>query len=101
MKNEAEESSRAEQDGRAAEERVLRGLGVSPGVAAGPGYVTEHGEVPVPEFRLDTDEQVAAERERFAAAVATSVKQLRKLKSKSAGLPEAAAEEMGYLLDAH
>src|SRR5216683_400008 len=44
---------------------------------------------------------LAEERARFAAALAVSVKQLRKLKSKAESLPEAAAEEMGYLLDAH
>jgi phosphotransferase system enzyme I (PtsI) len=101
MKNEAEEMPVPAEERRPAEERILRGLGVSAGVAIGPGYVTEHGEVPVPEYRLEDDQQIAAERERFAAAVATSVKQLKKLKSKSANLPGAAAEEMGYLLDAH
>ena len=45
--------------------------------------------------------QVAAELERFAAAVALSLKQLRKLKAKADGLPGTAAEEVGYLLDAH
>jgi phosphotransferase system enzyme I (PtsI) len=33
--------------------------------------------------------------------LALSLKQLRKLKSKSATLPDSAAEEVGYLLDAH
>jgi phosphotransferase system enzyme I (PtsI) len=33
--------------------------------------------------------------------VAVSLRQLRKLKTKAAGLPESAAEEVGYLLDAH
>jgi phosphotransferase system enzyme I (PtsI) len=103
MKSEADEEGRAaatEDERRPGEERVLRGLGVSAGVAIGPAYVTEHGEVAVPEYRLE-ESQVADELERFAGALATSVKQLRKLKSKAGTLPEAAAEEMGYLLDAH
>lgn len=81
-------------------ERVLTGLGVSPGVAIGPVYVSDDGEVPVPERRIEP-EAVAGECERFDAAVRLSVKQLRKLKVKAAALPESAAEEMGYLLDAH
>jgi phosphotransferase system enzyme I (PtsI) len=103
MKTDADEEGRAaatEDERRPGEERVLRGLGVSAGVAIGPAYVTEHGEVPVPEYRLE-ESQVADELERFAGALATSVKQLRKMKSKAGTLPEAAAEEMGYLLDAH
>jgi phosphotransferase system enzyme I (PtsI) len=81
-------------------ERVLQGLGISPGVAIGPAFVSDEGNVAVPEYRLEP-EAVAAELERFAAAVALSLKQLRKLKVKSGALPGAAAEEVGYLLDAH
>jgi phosphotransferase system enzyme I (PtsI) len=104
MKSEADEetsaAAAAEEGRQSGEERVLRGLGVSAGVAIGPAYVTEHGEVAIPEYRLE-EAQVVDELARFAAALATSVKQLRKLKSKAGTLPEAAAEEMGYLLDAH
>ena len=57
-------------------ERVLRGLGVSPGIAIGPAHLTDHGAIAVPDYELDPD-KVAAERERFDAAVAASVKQLR------------------------
>src|SRR5260370_4831732 len=81
-------------------ERVLRGLGVSPGVAIGPAFITEDGDVPVPERRIDP-EDVSAERQRFEQAVQFSLKQLKKLKGKAAALPESASEEMGYLLDAH
>ena len=45
-------------------ERVLRGLGVSPGVAIGPAFITENGDVPVPERRIDP-EDVPVERHRF------------------------------------
>jgi phosphoenolpyruvate-protein phosphotransferase (PTS system enzyme I) len=81
-------------------ERVLRGLGVSPGVAIGPAFITENGDVPVPERRIDPEE-ISAERQRFEQAVQFSLKQLKKLKGKAAALPASASEEMGYLLDAH
>ncbi len=81
-------------------ERVLTGLGVSPGIAIGPAFVSEDGEVAVPERRLEADE-IPRERQRFENAVQFSLKQLKKLKAKAAALPESAAEEMGYLLDAH
>jgi phosphotransferase system enzyme I (PtsI) len=85
--------------GRAGE-RVLSGLGVSPGIAIGPAHLGEGGELPVRERHIAAGE-TEAERGRFAEAVAVSLKQLRKLKGKTAGLPESAAEELGYLLDAH
>ncbi len=80
-------------------ERRLEGLAVSPGVAIGAAFVTDDS-VAVPEYELRADE-VGAELQRFAAAVALSVKQLRKLKSKVESLPGTAKEEAGYLLDAH
>jgi phosphotransferase system enzyme I (PtsI) len=81
-------------------ERVLHGLGVSPGIAIGPAFVSDDGDIAVPEYRVP-ENKVEAERERFAAALSLSLKQLRKLKGKAAALPDSAAEEMGYLLDAH
>ncbi|HKX08077.1 MAG TPA: phosphoenolpyruvate--protein phosphotransferase [Stellaceae bacterium] len=89
------ESSRKERP-----ERVLHGLGVAPGIAIGPAFITEDGDVPVPERRIEPEE-VPAERQRFEQAVQFSLKQLKKLKGKAAALPESASEEMGYLLDAH
>jgi phosphoenolpyruvate-protein phosphotransferase (PTS system enzyme I) len=80
-------------------ERRLEGLGISPGIAIGPVFVTDDN-IAVPEYRLD-ENQVEGELERFAAAVALSTKQLRKLKTKADGLPGTAKEEVGYLLDAH
>ncbi len=78
----------------------LSGLGVSPGIAIGPAYLVEGGDLPVHESHIPETE-IAAERIRFNEAVETSLKQLRKLKAKTSGLPELAAEEIGYLLDAH
>jgi phosphotransferase system enzyme I (PtsI) len=81
-------------------ERVLHGLGVSPGIAIGPAFISDDREIAVPEYRVAAD-RVEAERDRFAAALAASLKQLKKLKGKAAALPDSAAEEVGYLLDAH
>src|SRR6185437_10919749 len=102
MKSEAD-PDRKERDGEEknrGEERVFHGLGVSPGIAIGPAHVSDHFDVAVAEYQLEP-EQIADEAARFAAALATSVKQLRKLKTKAQTLPDAASEEMGYLLDAH
>ena len=83
-----------------AETREVGGLGVSPGIAIGPAHVIESGFEQVPEYVVIPDE-IEAERERFAAAVAKSLRQTRKLKTKAAALPESAAEELDFLLDAH
>src|SRR6266481_1212636 len=87
-------------DKGAAAERRLKGLGVSPGIAIGPAHIAEGGDLPVRESHLPETE-IDAERSRFAEAIAVSLRQLRKLKTKASGLPESASEEMGYLLDAH
>jgi phosphotransferase system enzyme I (PtsI) len=81
-------------------ERRVPGLGVSPGIAIGPTHITEGGDIPVRESHL-AETEIELERGRFAEAVGVSLRQLRKLKVKSSGLPESAAEEVGYLLDAH
>jgi phosphotransferase system enzyme I (PtsI) len=87
-------------EGAAAEERSFHGIAVSPGIAIGPAHVSDHFDQAVPEYEIEA-EGVEDERARFAAALAVSVKQLRKLKTKAQSLPDAASEEMGYLLDAH
>ena len=81
-------------------EQRLPGLAVSPGIAIGPAHIVESGDLPVAENHVPQRE-LEAERQRFAEAVAVSLKQLRKVKTKAAGLPGSAAEEVGYLLDAH
>jgi phosphotransferase system enzyme I (PtsI) len=89
----------AAEDGRR-KSRSLDGLGVAPGIAVGPAHVVELGSVSVPVRRIEKS-KVPAELERFAGAVAKAQKQLRKLKTKSATLHGAAAEEIGYLLEAY
>lgn len=81
-------------------EKRLTGIGVSPGIAIGPAYIGERGELPVSETPI-AEADVEAERARFAEAVAISVKQLRKLRTRATALPGSAADEIGVLLDAH
>jgi phosphotransferase system enzyme I (PtsI) len=81
-------------------EQRLSGLAVSAGIAIGPAHIVEGGDLPVAENHLPQSE-IEAEQHRFGEAVAASLKQLRKVKAKAAGLPGSAAEEVGYLLDAH
>src|SRR5215218_9774861 len=81
-------------------EQVLSGIGVSPGIAIGPAYIGDRGDLPVSESRIDKSD-IENERARFGEAVAVSTKQLRKLKTRATSLPGSAADEIGYLLDAH
>ncbi|MDR6292631.1 MULTISPECIES: phosphoenolpyruvate--protein phosphotransferase [Inquilinus] len=81
-------------------EVALTGLAVSGGIAIGPAHLIESGVEQVAEYRLD-EADLAAERERFAEALAKARRQIKKLKAKAQGLPEQAAEDIGYLLDAH
>ena len=81
-------------------EQRFGGLGVSPGIAIGPAHVVEPGAIEVPTYGIDADD-VDAERARFARAVGRARKQVEKLRAKAATLPGSAAEELGYLLDAH
>ncbi len=81
-------------------ERVLEGLAVSPGVALGPAHVREGGEIHVPDYQVAAS-RVAEERDRLQEAVAKAARQVGKLKAKALSIHGAAAEELGYLLDAH
>src|SRR3984893_15534868 len=81
-------------------EQRLTGIGVSPGIAIGAAYIGDHGELPVSESRI-AKSAVENERARFAEAGSVSIKQLRKLKTRATALPGSAAEEIGFLLDAH
>src|SRR6267154_13922 len=82
-----------------AKEHILKGIGVSPGIAIGLAYIGDRGELPVSESRID-EPQIEHERARFAEAVSTSIKQLRKLKTRAMALPGSAAEEIGETFSA-
>ena len=86
--------------GKRGEEQLLRGLGVAPGVAIGPAHVREAGDLQVPEYLIPAG-KVKAEKARLAEAIAKAVRQVGKLKAKALGIHGLAAEELGYLLEAH
>ncbi|MQP65653.1 phosphoenolpyruvate--protein phosphotransferase [Niveispirillum sp. SYP-B3756] len=81
-------------------QRILRGLGVSPGIAIGPAHVVEAGTPQVPEYEIAA-EAVADELKRFHQAVEKARRQLAKLKLKARTLPEEAAADVATLLEAH
>ena len=66
-------------------EQTFDGLGVAPGIAIGVAHRSETGVVAVPDYEIPP-EQVAAEKRRFADAVARAQKQLAKLDRKSTRL---------------
>lgn len=81
-------------------EITLTGLGVSHGIAIGLAYLVQIEHPQVPKYSL-SGEQLAAESERFNYAVTCAKQEISALKEKSSHLPEAAAEELGLLLEAH
>ncbi len=85
---------------RRAKEMVVRGIPVSPGVAIGPVFDTTEPPAEAPRRSIEPAE-VEAERQRLAAAVAASRKQVAKLKMRLSVLPEEAQEELEPLLDAY
>ncbi len=82
------------------EERVLEGLGVAPGIAIGPAYTREGGQLTVTEYQVPRA-RIGAEQERLRGALAKAGRQLEKLAAKATALHGAAAEELGFLLEAH
>ena len=100
MKTEPSISPQADASQEDSGERIFEGLGVSPGIIVGPAHLRDSGEIQVLEYRLPQaklDEEIA----RFQDAVDKARRQVGKLKSKAESYHGAAAEELGYLLDAH
>lgn len=81
-------------------ELVVRGIPISPGVAIGAVYDTSEEPTVAPR-RAITAARVEEERQRLAAAVTASRKQVAKLKARLGVLPEEAQEELEPLLDAY
>lgn len=79
---------------------MLEGLGVSPGIGIGELHILDRGDVHIPEYDISKD-QVEAELQRVVNAREKAERQIKKLKTKSLDLHGSAAEEMGFLLDAH
>ncbi|MCR9219501.1 MAG: phosphoenolpyruvate--protein phosphotransferase [Alphaproteobacteria bacterium] len=82
------------------EEQVLDGVGVAPGIAEGPLTAIDLGGLQAPDRRIAAGD-AAAETARLDAAVERTIRQLKALRARRARLPDAAAEEIGYILDAH
>lgn len=81
-------------------EKEFYGLGVSAGIGMGVVHVHEIGIIAVPEYRV-TKDKVDAERARLKRAVTRARRQIRRLRAKADTMPGAAAEELGYLMDAY
>jgi len=81
-------------------ERVFEGLGVSGGIGFGIAHIRESGMCEVTEYCIP-DNRLDDELDRLEKALEKSRDQLAKLRQKAKKLPETAAEELGYLLDAH
>jgi phosphotransferase system enzyme I (PtsI) len=84
----------------AASQRIFEGLAISPGVGIGSAHLRDSGEIRVLEYQVPLA-KIATEKARFEAAVERAKHQLGKLKGKATRFHGAAAEELGYLLDAH
>ena len=83
-----------------APERVLTGLGVSPGIAMGSAYLREGSQLTVVEYQIARG-AIDGEQERIKQALRKAEQQLTKLRAKAEAIHGAAAEELGFLLEAH
>jgi phosphotransferase system enzyme I (PtsI) len=81
-------------------EMILEGAGVSRGIAIGIVHRHDAETVSVPEYKLAAA-RVDAEKSRFSEAAERAGRQVAQLQAKARGLEGAAAEELGYLLDAY
>jgi phosphoenolpyruvate-protein phosphotransferase len=81
-------------------EVAVSGIAVSPGIAIGPVFDTTDEPAEAPRREIGP-EAIEEERQKLAAAVAFSRKQVGKLKTRISVLPEEAQEEIAPLLDAH
>lgn len=81
-------------------ELILDGMGVSRGIAIGIIHRHDAETVSVPEYKLPVG-RIEAEMARFAEAAERAGRQVAQLQAKAEGLEGAAAEELGYLLDAY
>jgi phosphotransferase system enzyme I (PtsI) len=81
------------------DEITLNGMAVSSGIAIGPAFILDAARLHVAEYAIKAD-AVGEETARFSDAVAKSIRQIKRIKLKTEGLPADAAEEMTILLDA-
>ena len=80
--------------------KTYKGLNISGGIAIGPAQVRETGVIEVLEYSI-TKSKIKAERERLSHAVNLARRQVRRLQRRAHSMKGAAAEELGFLLDAY
>ena len=80
--------------------RILNGIGVSPGVAMGVAYVHQTGGLSVIEYSVPAA-RLPQELDRFRRAVDAVTDDLIQIRDAVRHLPDQAAEEISYILDAH
>lgn len=85
---------------RRVREVTIRGIPVSPGIAIGEVFDTSEPPAEAPRRSIEPG-AVEVEKDRLAAAVTASRKQVTKLKMRLSVLPEEAQEELEPLLDAY
>jgi len=81
-------------------ETIIKGLGVSPGIAIGVVHLRESGAIAVPEYALKASE-IKGEKARLDKALRTAQRQIERMKVKTQAMPSAAAEEISFLLEAY
>jgi phosphotransferase system enzyme I (PtsI) len=81
-------------------EQIFEGLGVSGGIGFGIAHIRESGVCEINEYCIPAN-HIDDELNRLASALDRSRNQIAKLRQKAKDLPPAAAEELGFLLDAH
>lgn len=85
--------------GKPKKQTDFSGLGVSPGIGIGFAHIRESGAVDIPEYVV-AKSKIEAEVDRLNKAVTKSRRQIARLQSKAKALEGAAAEELGFLLEA-
>ena len=94
MKNEANRPSVARQ-------RIFEGVPAGPGIAIGTVYRHDSRfNVHVREVRI-SEHRIKREQSRLAGAALIAIQEIQLLQGEAKKLPEAASEEIGYLLDAY
>jgi phosphotransferase system enzyme I (PtsI) len=82
------------------DERRLKGIGVSAGLAIGPAFVIDQNNLTVPDYAVPPS-RIEKEVRRFLDAVERTKKHLGLLRLKAQSLPDPAAEEVTLLLEAY
>ena len=80
--------------------KTYKGLNISGGIAIGPAQVRETGGIEVLEYSI-TKSKIKGERQRLSHAVNLARRQVRRLQRRAHSMKGAAAEELGFLLDAY